>query len=64
VLGLPETKREQGRKFDEIRWVHICICKEERKNRKSNEEGVNKQKKQDSIDNEMHYPFQFVSVLL
>jgi len=44
AVGLPETKNEQGRTFDELCWVHICIRKQ--KIRKSfNEEGGDKQKK-------------------
>jgi len=25
TVGLPETKNQQGRTFDETFWVHICI---------------------------------------
>jgi len=46
--GLAEAKNQQGRKFDETCRFYTCICKERRKNRKSNyEEGGNKQKKPD-----------------
>jgi len=30
-VGLPETKNQQGRKFDEICRGRICICKESEK---------------------------------
>jgi len=61
-MGLPETKKQQGRKFDETYRVRICICQES-KNRKSNDEkGGDKQKKQRLInDNEKQGLFQFVS---
>jgi len=46
AVGLPETKNQQGRTFDETCWVHICISKESKKIMKShNEEGGDKQKK-------------------
>jgi len=49
VMGLPETENQHDRKFDVSCRVHICICKESRKNNKSNDvEGGDKQKKQDS----------------
>jgi len=45
-VRLPETKNQKGRTFDEACWVHICISKESKKSRKSNnEEGDDKQKK-------------------
>jgi len=48
-MDLPETKKQCERKFDETYRVHICVCKESRKNRKGDdEEGGDKQKKQDS----------------
>jgi len=64
AVGLPETKNQQGRTFDETGWVHICICKESKKIRKNNnEDGGDKQKKvRLIIDNEKQDPFQFVSV--
>jgi len=44
VVGLPETKIQQGRTFDERCWVHTCIRKQ--KIRKSNnEKGGNQEKK-------------------
>jgi len=47
--GLVETKNQQGRKFDETCRFYTWICKERRKNRKSNyEEGGDKQNKQDT----------------
>jgi len=61
LVGLPEVKKQQGRKLDETCRVRICKCEE--KNRKINDEKVatsrkskthNRQRKQD--------PFQFVSV--
>jgi len=61
AVGLPETKNQQTRTFDETCWVHICIRKQ--KNRKSNNDGGDKQKKvRLMIDNENQDPFQFVSV--
>jgi len=46
AVGLPETKNQQGRTFDETGWVHIYISKESKKIWKSNnEEGGGKQKK-------------------
>jgi len=48
-VGLAETKIQKGRKFDKTCRFYICICKESRKNWKSNyEEGGDKQKKQNS----------------
>ena len=45
-MGLPETENQQGTTFDEICWVHMRICTESKKIRKSNnEEGGDKQKK-------------------
>ena len=62
AAGLPETKNQQGRTFDETCCVHICISKHS-KNRKNNEGGDDKQKKARLIiDNEKQDPFQFVSV--
>jgi len=31
TLGLPEIKSLQGKKFDEIYRVRICLCKESKK---------------------------------
>jgi len=31
AVSLPEMKNQQGRKFDEICRVRICICKESKK---------------------------------
>jgi len=31
TVGFPETKTQQGRKFDKAYWVCVCICKENKK---------------------------------
>jgi len=37
-VGLPDTKHQQGRTFDETCWDHICISKGSKKIRKSNKD--------------------------
>jgi len=37
VVGLQETKNQQGKTFDETCSVHICISNESKKNWKSNQ---------------------------
>jgi len=65
VVCLAETKSQQGRKFDKICRLYTSICKERRKNRKSNdEEGGDKQKKQDSYENEKEDSFWFVCLIV
>jgi len=44
AVGLPETKNQQGRSFDETCWVHICISKENKKRKSNNEQGGDKLK--------------------
>ena len=48
AVVLPETKNQQERTFDETCWVHICIRKKTKNRKSKDEEGGEKQKKQDS----------------
>jgi len=45
--GLTGDLKEQGRKFDDTCRVHICICKDSKNRKINDEQGGDKQKKQD-----------------
>ena len=64
TVGLPETKNQQGRTFDEISWVHICISTESIKLGKviMRKVATSRKKVRLAIDNEKQDPFQFVNV--
>jgi len=38
AVGLPETENQQGRTFDATCWDHVCISKESKQIRKSNDD--------------------------
>ena len=66
AVGLPETKNQKGRTFDETFWVHICISKKSKKLGKviMKKVATSRKKVRLVIDKEKQDPFQFVSVWL
>jgi len=65
AVGLPLTKNQQERKYDETCRVCICICKESKRLEKAVIRKVaTSRKARLTIDNEKHDTFQFVSIWL
>jgi len=64
--GLLETKNQQGRTFDETRWVHIRISKKAKKLWKviMMKVATCRKKVRFIIDNEKQDPFPFVKIWL